>query len=525
MFYLLGIFSFWAGTRTLLVSTMATYFITKYVKSPAMPWLNFAFVLCHLLINHVHAQLFVDNFNPDIIDITGAQMVLCMKLSSFGWNVFDGHFPDSQLTEFQKDRAVRQHPDILDFLAYVFYFPSVLTGPSYDYMEFQRWIDLSMFDITINDPVKGRRKKRRIPRSGRVAFLKFMQGVGWIVLWVKITAYVSLSYAQSPEFSTENIIYKALYLTILGFTYRLKYYGAWSISEGACILSGLGFNGKTKDGRYKWNRVQNVDPYTFETGQNTHVLLEAWNMNTNKWLKNYVYLRVTSKGRKPGFRSTMATFLTSAIWHGTQPGYYLTFATGAFYQSLGKVFRRNLRPIFMLSDGITPGPYKPYYDIVTYIVTQVGFGYVVQPFVILSFKDSIKMWSSVYFYGHVFIAVTIFIFQGPYKKQVLNHIRSFYPAPLSASEKIKLDSERLRAIKREIEELSSNQPTLGVPQPDMDNFDEDLKEAMQEFDSLKADIASELREVKRRASMTGFRPAPAAADPAPADKLESDKSK
>lgn len=471
-----------------------------------MPWLNFTFVMGHLLLNHIYAQLFVDNYNPDDIDITGAQMVLCMKLTSFAWNVYDGWMPDSQLTEFQKDRAVRQHPDIIDFLAYAFYFPSILTGPSYDYAEFQRWIDLSMFDVTINDPVKGRRKKRRIPRSGRVAGLKFVQGVAWIVLWVKITAYVSVPFAQSPEFMKESFIHRILYLTVLGFTFRLKYYGAWSISEGACILSGLGFNGKTKDGRYKWNRVQNVDPYAFETGQNTHVLLEAWNMNTNKWLKNYVYLRVTPKGRKPGFRSTMATFLTSAMWHGTQPGYYLTFASGAFYQSLGKLFRRNLRPIFMLSDGITPGPYKPYYDITTYLVTQIGFGYIVQPFVLLEFGASIKIWSTVYFYGHIGIALVILLFQGPYKKQVQNYIKSLHPVPLTPSEKIKINSERLREIKMEIEALASNQPTLGVPQPDIDNFDADLKEAIQEFEQIKTDLANELRAAKRRASITGFRP-------------------
>ena len=34
-------------------------------------------------------------------------------------------------------------------------------------------------------------------------------------------------------------------------------------------------------------------------------------MNTNRWLKNYVYLRVTPKGKKPGFRSSMSTFGTS----------------------------------------------------------------------------------------------------------------------------------------------------------------------------------------------------------------------
>ena len=85
------------------------------------------------------------------------------------------------------------------------------------------------------------------------------------------------------------------------------------------MLSGLGFNGYDARGRELWNRVTNVRPISFEIAQNNKTLLEEWNMNTNKWLKNYVYLRVTPRGRKPGFLSSMATFTTSAVWHGFYP--------------------------------------------------------------------------------------------------------------------------------------------------------------------------------------------------------------
>lgn len=70
------------------------------------------------------------------------------------------------------------------------------------------------------------------------------------------------------------------------------------------------------------NRVTNVDIIAYETADNIKSLLDTWNMNTNKWLKNYVYLRVTPPGKKPNFFSTIATFGTSAIWHGFYPGYY-----------------------------------------------------------------------------------------------------------------------------------------------------------------------------------------------------------
>ena len=123
---------------------------------------------------------------------------------------------------------------------------------------------------------------------------------------------------------------------MFSFTARTKYYGIWFLTEGACILSGLGYNGVNEKKQARWDRVTNIQPWTIETAENSRAYMEAWNMNTNKWLKNYIYLRVTPKGKKPGFRSSMATFITSALWHGVSPGYYLMFITAGFMQTTAK---------------------------------------------------------------------------------------------------------------------------------------------------------------------------------------------
>ena len=51
-----------------------------------------------------------------------------------------------------------------------------------------------------------------------------------------------------------------------------------------------------------------------EFAPNFKVLLDAWNVKTNVWLRECVYKRVTPKGKKPGFASSMITFFTSAFW-------------------------------------------------------------------------------------------------------------------------------------------------------------------------------------------------------------------
>lgn len=50
----------------------------------------------------------------------------------------------------------------------------------------------------------------------------------------------------------------------------------------------------------------------------------------------------------------------------------------------------------MSADQKSPGPYKKVYDIFGLLVTQFSFAYIVAPFIILDFKNSLLLWSRVY---------------------------------------------------------------------------------------------------------------------------------
>ena len=211
-------------------------------------------------------------------------------------------------------------------------------------------------------------------------------------------------------------------LHMLGFTTRMKYYGVWTLTEGACILSGLGYAGiDTKTGKILWNRLQNVDPIAQETAQNTRAYLDAWNKNTNNWLKNYMYLRVTPRGKKPGFRASMATFATSAFWHGFYPGYYLAFVLAAFLQTVAKNFRRYVRPFFLTPSGV-PLPSKRAYDFFSYLVTQLSFSFTVAAFILLSLPECLKAWASVWFYCPIGVALSMAFFASPAKAWLIRQL-------------------------------------------------------------------------------------------------------
>lgn len=405
-----------------------------------MPWIGFVFLMAHMSINQLERQ-FANN--PSAVDITGAQMVLVMKLSAFCWNIADGTLSEDQLSDFQKDRVLTELPDLLDYAGWVFFFPALLCGPAMDFAEYRRWLDTSMFEVpTTVDPSKKppTRKKRRIPRSATPAMWKMAGGLVWILCFLNFSGWYSPELLVSDDYSQYGFLRRVWIMHMTNFTARMKYYGVWSLTEGACILTGIGYNGvDPATGRISWDRVQNVNPWGVETAQNTRAYLGSWNIKTNLWLRNYIYLRVTPIGKKPGFRATLATFVTSALWHGFYPGYYLTFVLASFIQTVAKSksnrtifcflspeersvtnentdFRRYFRPFFIDPQTQKGTSLKPYYDIFTYLVTQLAFSFATTPFIVLGFADSVKVWANVYFYCVVGVAASSIFFSSPGKR-------------------------------------------------------------------------------------------------------------
>ncbi|KAJ9301409.1 hypothetical protein DTO271G3_1544 [Paecilomyces variotii] len=468
LFYLVGLFDLWDGLRTLLYSAVGTYAIAYYIDGSLMPWIGFIFLMGHMSLNHIIRQNLND---PSVVDITGAQMVLVMKLSAFCWNIHDGRLPQKDLSDAQKYAAIREFPGFLDYAGYVLFFPSLFAGPAFDYVDYHRWITTTLFDVPPGtDPAKVplTRKKRKIPRSGTPATKKAVIGLMWIFLFLQLGKLYFPNAVLSEEYMKYSFPRRVWILHMLGFATRLKYYGVWSLTEGACILSGMGYNGfDATTGKVFWNRLENVNPWGIETAQNTYEYLGNWNKNTNHWLKNYVYLRVTPKGKKPGFRASLATFATSAFWHGFYPGYYLTFILASFVQMAARNVRRHVRPFFLTPDGSKPTPYKRYYDAATWFATQVTMSFVVLPFIILSFTGSVGVWAHVYFYGIIGVFSTIGFFASPAKAILVKRLkkRNVPHIPRTASQ------ETLRA------------PTLGLPHDPARDFDEAVQEIRSEIEA------------------------------------------
>lgn len=427
LFFLVGILDLTRGLVELVGAALVTYGLST-VRHPAMPWLNFVVVMAHMSVNQIKRQRIGDE---SAIDVTGAQMVLVMKLTAFAWNVHDGRVDKT------RKNALPTLPNLLDYLAWVLFFPALLIGPSFDYALYEDWLTLRLYGPGA----------RRIPRSGRAGTKRALEGLFWLGLFAYLSPRYTTDAVLDYSFEKRSLISRLFYIVPLAFAARTKYYGVWKVSEGACILCGFGYE-RTGD-RVRWNGIENISPYEFETSPNTKALLESWNKNTNRWLKEYVYLRVTPAGRKPGFFATLATFGTSAIWHGFYPGYYFAFVTGAFAQTVGKLYRRNLRPHFVDT------PYKRAYDVVGWAVTQMTWNYISQPFIVLSFWPSLLFFRRYYYYVHVGMLLSFLFFNSPLAKTIRPKRTERREQSVTVIPDAHMDAEGMTEAKKDIDRIAA----------------------------------------------------------------------
>ncbi|KAN0124505.1 MBOAT, membrane-bound O-acyltransferase family domain containing protein [Russula decolorans] len=398
---------------SLLGDVLVTYFVALTVQGPRMPWIVFGLMMGHLFLNHIERALYGDPFDGSY-NITGPQMVLVMKLTTFAWNVWDGRRPVNDLDKWQTKMRITKFPSLVEFLGFSLYFPGVLVGPYLEFATYSSLITGSLIDVASGGSSEPR-KQIPIGRK-RTAYRKMLFALGYLGIYMGLSPQISFHTSVTDWFLEQNLPSRILILQIAGFVERSKYYGVWILTEGASILTGLGFTGNGPSGVPTWNGAANVDVWKIEVPENFKGLVDSWNIKTNVWLRECVYKRVTPKGEKAGFRSSMLTYLTSAIWHGVSAGYYLTFLMGGFVTTLARLARSSLRPLLLPVVSETTGQkythghdakssqpsaslFKTAYDVVGTVCTILVVNFISTPFILLHLSDGVEAWRRLYWYG------------------------------------------------------------------------------------------------------------------------------
>lgn len=146
------------------------------------------------------------------------------------------------------------------------------------------------------------------------------------------------------------------------------------------------------------------------------------------------------------FKSTQITFMVSALWHGVNPCYLMTFVLGGFCQAVNRSLRAGVRP-FALPPGALSNPstlaatvpvpkvdvqpgdpqapppknlpkvklqpppqtlVKTLYDVAGTVCTLTTLNFIVVPFLILDARHSIQVWREVNFYALAMVFVPFF---------------------------------------------------------------------------------------------------------------------
>ncbi|XP_057656266.1 lysophospholipid acyltransferase 6 [Diorhabda carinulata] len=351
--------------------------------------------LIYLSFIHLYRQLF--DYSSIGLDISGPLMVITQKVTSLAFSLHDGLTKkEEEMTHTQKYYAVHKTPNFLEYFSYSLLFPSLMAGPVIFYNDY---IDF----VEGNNYVKAQSDTRNSqviyePSPVKAVVKKVVTALFCAYIFVKFLPRFPIGRVKDGNFVENSTVgHLFWYLTVSLLLVRCKYYFAWTMADGICNNSGIGFSGYNENGASKWNKYSNVDIFQFEFGTSLKQSIEAWNKGTNIWLRMMVYERTTKY-------STLLTYILSAIWHGFYPGYYLTFLSGALFTFASRTVRRHVRNYFL---GNTES--KLLYDVMTFAVTRFVLGYITFPFVILEFSSSIMLYNKMYWCLHIG-AVIVYLF-------------------------------------------------------------------------------------------------------------------
>ncbi|KAJ2779003.1 Lysophospholipid acyltransferase [Coemansia interrupta] len=385
------------GLTHLTAGSLGLYLIMLALESShLMPYVVFVLAMLHMSYSQIRRQL-SESSGQVVFDYTGAQMIFVIKVTSLAFCISDGKKDAAELSEYQKRNVIEGVPSLTEYLGYVFFFPGFAVGPAFEMATYRRMI---CFEGT---PFVWARLNIR-------AYKTLLAGLFWMVVYVLYGNEYTFTYMVTPSFAQLGFLHKVAYMCLSGVVTRAAYYTAWKMSEGACALAGLGYDGIDEKGEIRWTDISNVHIMSVEFGSSIKELIDSWNVGTNTWLRHHVYLRIAAPGKGSSFKATVLTFLVSAWWHGFYPGYYLTFFLGSLASNAARTLRRTLhRPV--VEAAAVHGPWvKQAYDIAGWMMSMYTLDFVAVPFMVLAFMPSLQAWQNNYFVLPVGLALVYVLF-------------------------------------------------------------------------------------------------------------------
>jgi len=302
-------------------------------------------------------------------------------------------------------------PSLSGMVHYTLGHVGLITGPYYKYSVWE-----GMYKDKWNPGVAGDGAGWGVCEKAAVKRAKY---VPYYVVAFLVSGYMfPLSVVETEEWQhSSGLLWKLFYMVPIFFNFRMRIYAGFTLSECACIMAGLGAYPVCSEPRpgqgpkkpellaecgdpdqpdkeaVNFETVHNIDEWGADFVPSMREALRCWNMTVQHWLVMVVYKRFPVKS----LRTTMV-MLVSSVWHGVHPGYYLSLGSVPLCLMVEDFYRRLLRSRLSESG-------KAAYDWVAWIVRMRWFEYLGMGFLLLRVDATLSYWSSVYFIGHLSLAV------------------------------------------------------------------------------------------------------------------------
>ncbi|KIY98914.1 hypothetical protein MNEG_9048 [Monoraphidium neglectum] len=384
---LLLYYPFGSGIVHVVLTSWVTYIVMWLIPKKCGTWawlINFPYLLMLHTINASGVS-----WNKGVLDPTGAQMVLTLKLISTAMCLQDSKEKKLEaMSDYQKSHHLKKLPSLLEFFGYVFCFGNLLAGPIIEFKDYQDFIN----HTGLWDP----RAPKKVPVSGC-----FLQGVR-----ATVTALLAAALYITQEktwgyhvfftdwYHGQPLFLRLCIMQIVGTIYRSRYYFAWSNGWASLAFAGFDFLQWDDKGRAVWGRGCNSRPLKVEFCDSGRVLAAHWNISTGMFLRRYVYERLTPPNGKPTFFTLVATQLVSALWHGLYPGYFLFFVGSAFLFAHSTVtYHWEKQAPSWLQPVVKSLPFWA----VKVFITKQCLDFLASAFLVLTWRECLVAWASVYY--------------------------------------------------------------------------------------------------------------------------------
>ncbi|KAF3839254.1 hypothetical protein F7725_017971 [Dissostichus mawsoni] len=386
----------------------------------ALVYRKYLFYQTATVINLFHAisglALAAFNFGPQIYHSAVCVLVQFLMMRLMGRTITtvlsSFTFQMSQLSAEQKKAALPSVPSLLEVCGFSYFYGGFLVGPQFTLRSYQKLVAGELTDSPGKPPNRSLQfaiSTANLPSSSRPSFSssvtpamkRFALGFLCLTIYTIFSPYYPDSYFLTDEYEAQPFWYRCVFVLIWAKVILYKYVSCWVIAEGVCILSGLGYNGVV-DGEHRWDACANMKVWVFETAPLFGGTISSFNINTNAWVARHVFKRLKFLGNKTLSHVTTLLFLT--VWHGLHSGYILCFSMEFFIITV----ERQALALVKDSPLLTKLANSPLYPLI-YLVQQffhwLFMGYPLVPFCLFTFDKWLKVYSSIYFCGHVFFLV------------------------------------------------------------------------------------------------------------------------